>query len=177
MHQGGIVIASTPMSVDEQLDLAEKNLEFLLDWVGRHDYKSSIIFGIGTGMLGVIATFAPDQAFWYCEMIISAGISIFFLLLTLLLVYLGNYPRLEGRSDSLFYFGSICQKSRKQYQKRFSKRTKEEFLADILEQCHRNSEILNKKFKYLKYAFISLLISVIPWLITIYLFRSITAIG
>ena len=69
------------MPIEEQLDLAEKNLEFLLDWVGRHDNKSSIIFGIGTGMLGVIATFAPDKAFWYFEMIVCAGVSIFLLLL------------------------------------------------------------------------------------------------
>jgi hypothetical protein len=165
------------MSIDKQLDLAEKNLEFLLDWVGRHDNKSSIIFGIGTGMLGVIATLAPDKASWYYEMIICAGLSIFLLFLTLLFVYLGNYPRLEGHSESLFYFGSICKKSKKQYKKVFSKRTKEELLSDILEQCHRNSEILDKKFNYLKRAFIALLISVIPWLITIYLFRSISVTG
>ena len=165
------------MSIDEQLELAEKNLEFLLDWVGRHDNKSSIIFGLGTGMLGVIATFAPDKTSWYFQMALCAGVSIFLLLLTLLLVYLGNFPRLKGPSDSLFYFGSICKKCTDQYRVAVSKRTKEESLIDILEQCHRNSEILNIKFKYLKRAFLSLLISVIPWVITIYLFRSITVTG
>lgn len=173
MCEWGIIITSEPLSVDDQLDLAEKNLESLLEWIGRHDNKSSIILGIGTGMLGVIATFAPDKTFWDSLMITFAVFSIFPLLLSLLCVYLGNYPRLEGPSDSLFYFGSICKKCLIQYQQEFFKRTKEECLKDVLEQCHRNSEILNKKFKYLKWGYRLLLISVIPWIITIYLFRSI----
>lgn len=165
------------MSIDEQLDLAKKNLEFLLEWVGRHDYKSSIFLGIGTAMLGVIATFAPDKTYWDPPMVLSTIISVFLLLLSLLCVYLANYPRLEGSSDSLFYFGSICKKCLKQYQQEFSKRTKEECLKDVLEQCHRNSEILNKKFFYLKWGYRLLLGSVIPWVITIYLFRNITIIS
>jgi len=168
------MISSTPMSIDDQLNIAEKNLEFLLDWIGRYDNKSSVILGIDTGMLGVLATFAPDKAFWDSWMILFAFSSIILLLLSLLFVYLGNYPRLKGPSESLFYFGSICKKCLIQYQQGFSKRSKEECLNDLLEQCHRNSEIINQKFNYLKWAYLLLLLSVIPWVITIYLFRTIT---
>lgn len=164
-----------PMSVKEQLGLAEKNLEYLLEWVGRFDSKSSVILGIDTGMLGVLATFAPAKNLWDSLMIGFAVLSIILLLISLLFVYLGNYPRLKGPSESLFYFGSICRKCFNQYQQEFSKRSTEEHLKDMLEQCHRNSEILNQKFKYLKWSYRLLLIGVIPWAITVYLFRSIPA--
>jgi uncharacterized membrane protein len=165
------------MTTDEQIKLAEKNLEFLLDWVARHDNKSSILFGIGTAMLGVIGTLAPDFSLWHTYLIITSGVSVGLLFLCLFFLYLGNYPRLRGPSNSLFYFGSICKNCKNQYKEKFSKQTKEECLADILEQCHRNSEIITEKFKYLKGAFVSLLLSVIPWLITIYLFRVIPVNG
>lgn len=161
-----------PMSVNEQLRLAEKNLEYLLEWVGRFDNKSSVILGIDTGMLGVLATFAPAKNLWDSLMIAFAILSTLFLSISLLFIYLGNYPRLKGPSNSLFFFGSICSKDFKKYQQEFTKRSYEEQLKDILEQCHRNSEILNQKFCYLKWAYRMLFVGVILWAITIYLFRS-----
>ena len=165
-----------PLSAKEQLGLARKNLEYLLEWVGRFDSKSSVILGIDTGMLGVLATFAPAQNLWDSQMRDSAILSIGLLLASLLFVYLGNYPRLKGPSESLFYFGSIRRKCFKQYQQEFSKRSTEEHLKDMLEQCHRNSKILNQKFNYLKWAYHFLIFSVLPWVFTIYLFRSIPTI-
>jgi len=47
------------MSIQEKFDLAENNLEWLLDWIGRFDNKSSVILGLNIGMLGVLASFAP----------------------------------------------------------------------------------------------------------------------
>lgn len=160
-----------PMSGKEQLRLAEKNLEYLLEWIGRFDTKSSVILGIDTGMLGALATFAPAVNLWTLLMKGFAILSIILLLISLLFVYLSNYPRLKGSSDSLFYFGSVCQKCFDQYHQEFSKLSAEECLKDILGQCHRNSEILNQKFSYLKWAYRLLLVGVIPWAITIYLFR------
>jgi len=164
-----------PIAAKEQLRLAEKNLDYLLEWVGRFDSKSSVVLGIDTGMLGVLATFAPARSLWNALMIGFALWSITLLSISLLFVYLGNYPRLKGSNESLFYFGSICKKRFNQYQREFSKRSDKEHLKDMLKQCHRNSEILSQKFRYLKWSYLLLLSSVIPWAISIYLFRNIPA--
>lgn len=161
------------MSVGEQLHFAEANLDFLLEWVSRFDNKSYVVLGINTGMLGVLATFAPAANQWNPLMTVFTVLSIGLLSTSLLFVYLGNYPRLKGPNNSLFYFGSICKQEVNKYVKDFSKRTPAEHLRDLLEQCHRNSEILNQKFSYLGKAYKVLFIGVIFWAITIYLFRSI----
>lgn len=164
-----------PMSVKEQLDFAEKNLDHLLEWIGRFDSKSSFIFGINTAMLGVLAALAPPRNLWNSLMIVFALVSVTLLSINFLFVYLGRYPQLKGPSESLLYFGSISKKGVKQYEQEFFKRSIEEHLKDMLKQCHRNAEILSLKFRYLKGAYLLLLSTVGPWAITIYLFTSIPA--
>ena len=167
-------MSGTALSSKEQLSLAEKNLEILLEWVGRFDSKSSVVLGIETGMLGVLAASAPVPNLWTCIMILLTAPSIVFISMSLLFIYLSNYPRLKGSDNSLFYFGSICKHTLEKYKQEFSKRSAEEQLKDILEQCHRNSEIISKKFYWLRWAYRMLFIGVFPWGITLYLFRSIS---
>jgi hypothetical protein len=166
-------MASRTMSLEKQLQLAEKNLDNLLEWVSRYDNKSYVILGINMGMLGVMATLAPPPNLLDSLMIAFTLLSIILLAVSQLFVYLGNYPRLKGPSNSLFYFGAVCNLKLDQYQQEFRKRSVEEHLKDMLGQCHRNSEILNQKFTYLRWAYRTLFVAVIPWVITIYLFRTV----
>jgi hypothetical protein len=159
--------------METQLDLAEKNLDRLLEWVTRFDNKSSVVLGLNTGMLGVIGALAPSAKLWNPLVLFFAILSIVFLSIGLLFVFLGNYPRLKSPNNSLFYFGSACKKNINQYKQEFSKRSSEEHLQDLLEQCHRNSEILDQKFRYLSWAYNALFASIIPWAITVILFRSV----
>jgi hypothetical protein len=163
-------------SVEKQLDLAEKNLDRLLEWVTRFDSKTSVVLGLDTGMLGAIGALAPAARFWDSLMLVFAILTMFFLSMGLLFVFLGNYPRLKSPNDSLFYFGSACRKDLNQYKQEFCKRVPEEHLQDLLEQCHRNSEILDHKFSYLSWAYVVLFASVIPWAVTIILFRSVSSV-
>ena len=164
------------MPTEQQLELAQKNLDYILEWVTRFDNKNYIVLGIETGMLGTLAALAPEAKLWYPLMIAFAALSLILLAIGLLLVYLGNYPRLKGPNDSLFYFGSICKTKLDEYERQFRKRSAEEHLKDLLGQCHRNSEILKQKFSYLTWAYRMLFIGVTPWAITIYLFRTIPAV-
>ena len=161
------------MTTQEKLDFAEKNLECLLEWVSRFDFKSSVVLSIDTGMLGVLASFAPPLRLWTLVMIIFGILSLIALGLSFLFIYFGNYPQTKGPSKSLLYFGSIAKNSGLEYQQAFLRRNVEEHLNDILEQSHRNSEILEKKFMCLKWAYRILIASLFPWAITIFLFRSI----
>ncbi len=167
----------TPLKIKEQLELAQKNLDYILEWVTRFDNKNYIVLGIETGMLGAMAALAPEAALWYPLMTIIAILSIVIMSIGLLFVYLGNYPRLNGPSDSMFYFKSIGSKRKDEYREKFCQCTAEEHLNDILGQCHRNSEILTQKFGYLTWAYRMLFIAVAPWAITIYLFRTIPLIS
>lgn len=92
------------------------------------------------------------------------------LVLSLAFVYRGLYPRTKGPGDSLAYFGSIANKEREDLKGSFRERGTEDHLDDVLEQIHRNSEILNQKFSELQRAYRFLLVAVIPWAFTLYLF-------
>jgi len=164
---------ATEMTMQEKLDLAEKNLEILLEWVGRFDNKSPVVLGIDTGILGLLVTFAPQVKYWTSWMIIFSILSVIGLGMSFLFVYFSSYPQTKGPRKSLFYFGSIAKNSFAEYQQAFLKRNIEEHLIDILEQCHRNSEIVNTKFWCLKWAYRTLIFSVFTSAFTIYLFRSV----
>ncbi len=156
-------------SAREQLEAAEKRLDRLLDWVGRSDTKFSIVLGVDTGMLGFLATSAPSGTVPVAA-IIFAALSVLLLVASLVFIYRGTYPRTKGPSRSLVYFGSIAEEDLRDLKQRFLACGKEDHLDDVLEQVHRNSEILNIKFTELQKAYRCLLVAVIPWAITLYLF-------
>ena len=166
-------MSTNAISIQEHIQATEKNLERLLDWVSRLDSKFPIILGIDTAMLGVLATFAPPLCLWSQLMTYFTILSVIFLGSTLLFVYLGSYPQTKGPKKSLLYFGSIAKSSFSEYRQIFLNQNPENYLNDLLEQCHRNSEIIDLKFKRLKWAYRTLSIGVLPWAITVYLFNSI----
>lgn len=95
--------------------------------------------------------------------------SIVLLVASLLFVYRGTYPRTKGPQDSLIYFRSIAGKDLKNFKERFRACGADDHLDDVLEQVHRNSEILAIKFLQLQRAYRCLLMGVLPWAITLYL--------
>lgn len=159
------------MNVQQQIDTSERNLDRLLDWISRLDGKSSLVLGIDTAMLGVLAGFAPRVDLWTVWMAIIAGVAIGMLAASLCFIYLANYPRTIGPRKSLLYFGSIAGMTFNEYQQSFANMSESQFLNDLLEQCHRNSEIITRKFWALKWAFITLLLAVVPWLVSLYRFK------
>ena len=150
---------------------AEKNLDRIIEWVSRCDNKFSIILGIDTGMLGVLAVFTIPLSDWSLCIVIATIITILTLGTSLAFIIMGIYPRTKGPSKTLLYFDSISKYSLIEYKQRFTEITIDKYLNDLLEQCHRNSEIVSKKFKRLKVAFLFLIIGVLPWAIAIYLFN------
>lgn len=162
------------MNVQEKLVLAEKNLEILVEWVGRFDNKIPIILGINSGMLGMLVTFAPPLINWTPGLLLLTLLSVLGIGVSFVFFYFSSYPRTKGPKESLYYFGSIAKKSNLEYQQAFLKRNAEEHLIDILGQCHRNSEIITDKFWCLKGVYISLFLSLFFSAITIYFFRSLT---
>lgn len=159
-------------STREQLEAAERRLDRLLDWVSRSDTKFSIILGVDTGMLGFLATSAPASAVSIRAIVVAAA-SVVLLVASLFFIYRGTYPRTKGPSKSLVYFGSIAGEGLDDLKERFRACSASDHLDDVLGQVHRNSEILNWKFAELQRAYLCLLLAVIPWAITLYLFGAV----
>jgi hypothetical protein len=162
------------MNDDERIRIAELNLSRLLDWIGRIDSKSSVVLGVNTAMLGVLASLAPAPHLWKSKFMIVAAFGTLFPVVSLCCVYFVNYPQTKGPVTSLNFFGGIAKHSFREYNHAFMKLSASEHLSDVLEQCHRNAEIVSWKFGALKIAYRALLIGVIPWMGCIYYFRSLT---
>lgn len=160
------------IEIQYRAQAAEKNLDRIIEWISRCDNKFSIILGIDTGMLGVMAAFAMPLSDWSLFIVITTIITILTLGISLAFIITGIYPRTKGPSKSLLYFGSISKYNLVEYKQQFIEIAIDQYLNDLLEQCHRNSEIVSRKFKRLKLAFLFLIISVLPWTIAIYLFNS-----
>jgi hypothetical protein len=56
-----------------------------------------------------------------------------------------------------------------QYESAINALTDEEYIADLISQCHRNAEIVSAKYTWLKRAMISLYLCLLPWVLAIYL--------
>jgi hypothetical protein len=157
---------------DEKIRVAEANLDRLLDWVSRIDAKSAVVLGGNTAMLGVLATLAPAPHLWTKQTVILGAISTVCPFASLICVYLANYPQTKKPSTSLNFFGGIAKHTLAEYQKAFTELSSRDYLNDLLEQIHRNSEIVIGKFRALKWAYRALLIGVIPWALCLYYFRT-----
>jgi hypothetical protein len=169
--KGDAKVTHVPMTLDEQIASAEKNLDRLLQWVSRVDTKVSVLLGIHTGMLGIVASLAPEPHKWTWYTDLSVAATMVLLVTGFLFIYFASYPQTKGPTKSLLFFGSIAKNSFNEYQQCFSSRTAQEHLADLMEQCHRNSEILDKKFRNLKRAYRTMMGAFVPWAFTLLIFK------
>jgi hypothetical protein len=165
------------MSVQERTQAAEAVLDRLLDWVSKTDTKFALLVGIDTAMLGTLSGFASAARTLSGAHIFVAALAAILLLLSLLAVGIGTYPRTRGPEGSLIYFGCIARKGTYEFKERFRSRTPNQHLDDVLEQVHRNSEIVDRKFGALRWAYYTLLASVIPWAVALYSLGAFTTPG
>jgi len=147
---------------------AELNLQRKLDWISKHDTRTAFTASIIIAMLGVLVNASANVKLWNLCLYGLFGASIALLLTGLILIYLSQFPKTSSVNSSLIFFGTIASIKADEFKKRFIEATDEEYLDDLLSQVHKNAEILNKKFYYLKATLILVLIAVIPWLLAIY---------
>ena len=105
-------------------------------------------------------------------MVIVGGLALLFLFISLLFLCVGSYPRMKAPSRSLLYFGTVGKMTLDEYRGRFLAQDPREYLEDLLQQCHRNCQIVRVKFWSLQYAYGWLVAAVVPWAFAIYLFKT-----
>lgn len=159
------------MNIDKLIEKAETNLRTHLEWVGRYDTKISFVTVISIGMLGVMIDkiSSSEDLNIYTSLILVA--TTLLLLLSLLFIYLGQYPHIESKNNSIIFFKTISEMKVDEFIKQFKNTSDEDYLNDTLFQVHINAELLTKKFIFFKRSLVFLLLSIIPWVILLYVLK------
>lgn len=152
-----------------RLSLAQWTLDKNLGWIAASEVKSGFTFAVAASMLGVLyAGINSLQWFWPCLLYLGAT-SAFLLGISIICTIMVVIPRLKTPNDSLFFFGSISQKSMSEYKDEFLDGTTKNLLEDIVSQIHRNSQIAVKKQRLVRVGIIFLVLGLIPWLLSVLL--------
>lgn len=147
------------------LEVLERQLDRTHQFFPRIDVKLSTLFAITSGQIAVSAVnLSPgDLKCWW----IVVPLVVFLLTAAWIMLNLYNcaYPHLKGGHKSLLYFNEIAKLREVEYIKKVLDVSEEEYFSDVAGQIWRNSEIVCLKYKYLKFATISSMLSLIPWLL------------
>ena len=144
--------------------LAEKQLERTHALFPRIDGKFAGLLAILSGQVAILAlNLKPnDLKLWYIDAFaslfavtaIAAGVRLF----------ICAWPHLKGGGGrSLYYFGTIAQRTEADFIQAYRAENETDRLDDVLAQVWRNSEIVAAKFNHLKWATILIVVAAAPW--------------
>src|SRR3989344_1651808 len=133
---------------------ASGQLDRILSFFGRAESKATALFAVNLGMLGLSAINTSWDAL-ADSIVIIEGLGMLGLLgISFWFEYWALFPELRPKSSSsLVYFGAISRRDCEEYVRRMTEISEEEYVKEILEHVWRNSDIVSKKFAYVKYAF------------------------
>lgn len=157
---------------EQQIDLLEKELSRLLSWVQSVETRMSWVLPLSTAMLGALAVLAPTFSKWAIFPAIMTAFAVLFLVLSVVFSALSSFPRTTGPKGSLIYFGGIVSKELEQYDKDIKGLSKEDYIDDLIRQCHRNAQVAERKYAWIQRALGCLFIASAPWVISVYFLYS-----
>ena len=152
-----------------EIDRQEKILARLGEWVRAADTRFPPLAAMNTAMMGIFAALAPGVSKWTPELISSGSIAASLLGTSLVFLALAVFPRTKGPPHSIIYFEGIRSRTSESYHATINELTETNYLADLIEQSHRNAEIAHVKFRYVRLAMIAWFSSIVPWSSTLYL--------
>jgi hypothetical protein len=158
------------LSASERREAAQNQLQLVLSFFPRVDGLLSVVLGLDLAMLGVGFSRTPPPS-------AMSSVQVLFLLAflacevaSLVCLYRGSFPNLDGGIGSLVYFRGAAGKDAHEYVSLFSARSSSELASDLLYQAWRNSCILTAKFDRLKLAYRWMAASAAPWVIVLLVF-------
>jgi len=154
------------------IERAEAELSRILEWIRSADSRLRFVLPLSIAMLGVISALIPSPSSWTLLGGISASFAVFFLGLSVVFCAFSSFPRTSGPLGSLVYFGGITTRDLAQFDRDFRDMTNEQYLTDLLNQIHRNSQIAQAKFTWLQRSIACLFFSLVPWIVGLYEFYS-----
>ena len=162
--------ASKPMNSGDRLSAANRQLDLILSFFPRVDGKLSVVLGLDVAMLGVISTRAPDIATLTAWMWAATLAFLCLCVGSLIFLYRGSFPQLNGGSSSLVYFREIAKRREVDFVGGFEAMSADELASDILCQAWRNAAILSQKFDALKISYRLMALSALPWVVALVMF-------
>ncbi|MBE2185984.1 MAG: hypothetical protein IAE99_04340 [Rhodothermales bacterium] len=161
------------MSAASNIQLFENLLSRQISWISAADSKASFVFGLNVAMAGVLVSSLPRRLS-LLDKISSITISMYFVLffVSIVFVVLVYFPRLNGSKESNLFFRNIISKERSNFVKNMINISNDDICADMLDQIYINAGIADSKFTWLKYSMIMNLISITPWLLSIWFLLS-----
>jgi hypothetical protein len=154
------------------IEVSRDNLTRILGFFPRVDVLSSVILAIDISLLAVLAANTPALRSISRFQIVMAILFILVIGISLYNLYKCAFPRLECEEKSLIYFQEIARLEQLEFAREFLGQTEKDYLHDLIKQVWRNSEILQLKFRHLKFAFRFLVLALIPWIISLLIFAS-----
>jgi len=152
-----------------KIDYLEKCLSRQLHWIQSADARIALILPVATAMLGALSILMPVAEKWCISSAIFSSFTIFFLVLSIIFTAIASFPRTNGPKGSLIYFSGINNKETSQYKQAITQLDEENYMNDLVSQCHVNAQIAHNKFTWVKRAMSCLFISSLPWAVSIFL--------
>ena len=146
----------------------EAQLTRLLDWEHAAGSRLALILPLSTAMLGTLAVIAPLSWQWPLMGAIAASFALLFLALSIIFAWIVSFPRTKGPKGSLIYFGGITTRDLPQYENEVKSLTPNQYLEDLIRQCHRNAQIAEQKYVWVQRSMACLLLAVLPWGIALF---------
>jgi hypothetical protein len=145
------------------LEAYERQLDRIQQFFPRIDAKVSALFAVASAQIAIAAInlSTNDLKLWW----VAVPLAAFLLIITWAMfnLYRVAYPHLDGGNASLVYFREIAKLRESDYISKLGALSSDEFKADLAGQVWRNSEIVGCKYRFLKLATISAMLSLIPW--------------
>ena len=156
----------------ELVGIMESELSRLLEWVRGADSRVKLVLPLSTGMLAALSLFAPVASKWTVLAAITTSFAVCFLLLSLAFAALASFPRTAGPKGSLIFFGCIVTKDLAQYDAAVRAMSEDQYLDDLIRQCHRNAQIAERKYAWIQRAMSCLFLSALPWIVSLFILYS-----
>ena len=145
-------------------------LERQLGWIATADIKVGVVVAIQTAMAGGLAAAPGSAASQKTEFALGCAIVAFICAIgAFVCAAFAVFPRTDGPTSSLIFFGRIHALERSAYAKQLRSATDDELLIDCADQIHRNSKIADEKHHWVKNATIWSFIGAPPWVVAILL--------
>jgi len=143
---------------------AEALLSNLFEWVGKTDNRTAFLFAVNTALGGVSLSYLASSGWSTFEVLAYAVYFVLFSVVALNLI-LVQYPNVTSPNRSMIFFGTIASNPSDDFISKFSSMNDDDYLKDVLNQCHVNSAIVSKKFRRLQIATRYLIVSSFVWLL------------
>lgn len=162
------------MNIEKKNRLAQDSLARINLWISHADQKIGIALLFQAGLVAFITTSKFDDVrkilsqnldlihfLFYSSLVLFA----YFIILAAFYSFKALFPKTTSNYDSLFFFGSIINRSLDQYKKEMISLNEEDVMEDLNTQVYINSQIANSKFKDIKKAIVNTGLASIFWTI------------